>query len=157
MPEILKTIIVTLKKDDKYFSFLLRANKDKTGYTAKIGALPESGKYELTIMIFDYKNQILKTINGQIYWTAAIAKPAAEVWEKTKNSPYLYIWLLAILVIIAIIFIIKWIKTKNKERSSKSVLQAPSASEEGTTALPAPPKLLDAEGKERKDFPNFRL
>ena len=85
LPEVLKTIIVTLENNtcrysastvsealdacktayanSEYFSFLLRVNSDKTAYQAKIMP-PKTGNYSLTIGILDIKNQILKKISG---------------------------------------------------------------------------------------------
>lgn len=65
VPEVLKTIMLTLQKGDQYFSFLLRIDKDKTKYIATI-APPEPGIYPLSIYILDYKNQALKKINSML-------------------------------------------------------------------------------------------
>lgn len=76
VPEILKSILITLKHPQdpqKTFSFLLRVNSDKTAYTATIGALGESGKYNLDISIVDYKNRGLKKIVGSIFATVILA------------------------------------------------------------------------------------
>ncbi len=69
VPEVLKSIVVTLTSPDdetKTFSFLLRVNKEKTAYTATIGALQVSGIYGVKISIVDYKNQGLKKILGSL-------------------------------------------------------------------------------------------
>ncbi len=69
VPEILKTIAITLTDPDdasKFFTFLLRVNKDKTAYEATIGALGKSGNYKINVTILDYKNQGLKRITGDL-------------------------------------------------------------------------------------------
>jgi len=65
VPEVLKTIMLTLQKGDKYFSFLLRINEDKTKYLATI-APPASGIYPLSIYVLDYKEQALKKIDSML-------------------------------------------------------------------------------------------
>ena len=82
VPEVLKTIAITLTDptdSEKTFSFLLRVNKDKTLYTATIGALGNSGIYKVNISIVDYKNRGLKTIAGQLVASAEAA------FEKNQN------------------------------------------------------------------------
>lgn len=67
--EILKTIAITLvdpSDSEKVFPFLLRVNKDKTAYEATIAPLGKSGKYEMKIVVLDYKNQGLKRIEGSL-------------------------------------------------------------------------------------------
>jgi chitodextrinase len=69
IPEILKTIAFTLidpEDSTKIFPFLLRVNKDKTAYEATIAPLGKSGKYEMKIIILDYKNQGLKRLEGSL-------------------------------------------------------------------------------------------
>jgi hypothetical protein len=63
VPEVLKTIMITLKNDNKYFSFLLRANKEKTRYMATL-LPPAPGVYPMSLYVLDYKNQALKKIDG---------------------------------------------------------------------------------------------
>jgi len=82
VPEVLKTIAITLTDPtdpEKTFSFLLRVNRDKTLYTATIGALGNSGTYKVTISIVDYKNRGLKTIAGQL------VASAEKAFEKNQN------------------------------------------------------------------------
>ncbi len=67
VPEILKSMVVTLSYPDdptRTFSFLLRVNKEKTLYTATIGALGQSGTYGVNIAIVDYQNRGMKKIVG---------------------------------------------------------------------------------------------
>ncbi len=69
MPEILKTIVVTLFDPDdknKTFSFLLRVNADKTAYEAEIAAFERSGTYEFTLDILDHKHRGLVSIAGTL-------------------------------------------------------------------------------------------
>lgn len=74
LPEVLKTIGVTLKhKDDenKIFSFLLRVNKDKTAYEAVIAPIDDAGKYDAHISILDFENQLAKKVDGAVMVSSA--------------------------------------------------------------------------------------
>ncbi len=69
MPEILKTIAVTLhdpKDKTKTFSFLLRVNADKTAYEANIAPLGRAGEYEFNFQVLDYKHRGLVSVLGTI-------------------------------------------------------------------------------------------
>jgi len=87
VPEVFKTMLVTLEKDEKLFSFLLRVNPEKTAYLATL-VPPEAGIYPLTITILDYKNQTLKKINGQLITEKLeVTAPITSVswYQKIKN------------------------------------------------------------------------
>jgi len=69
MPEILKTILVTINKPSDHrqsFSFLMRVNEGKTMYTATVGPLIAGGIYPVEITIVDFKNQGIKRLNGAL-------------------------------------------------------------------------------------------
>jgi len=112
VPEVLKTIMVTLEKGQKFFSFLLRINKEKTAYLAALAPPEEPGVYPMTITVLDYKNQTLKKITSQLIVSGGEA-PAASApipWHKNRNL-YIYIILLvALLVLGAIVYIYKKFK-----------------------------------------------
>ena len=82
VPEVLKTMLVTLEKDEKLFSFLLRVNPEKTAYLATLMPPEESGIYPLTLTTLDYKNQTLKKISGQLLIEKPEARPRAVPWYK---------------------------------------------------------------------------
>ena len=93
VPEVLKTIMVTLEKDNKYFSFLLRINREKTKYLATL-VLPQPGIYPLTIYILDFKNQTLKTITEELIVEKTIIEALPEVpWYKNFKT-WIYILIL---------------------------------------------------------------
>lgn len=100
VPEVLKTIMVTLGKDDKYFSFLLRINKEKTSYEAAILA-PEPGNYAMSIIILDYKNQALKKITSFLRVVEEGIIPAEK--EKPSifkiNIPTLILFIVLLVII----------------------------------------------------------
>lgn len=114
VPEVLKTIMVTLEKDGKFFSFLLRINKEKTAYLAALMLPEEPGIYPLTITILDYKNQAIKKITGQLI-VSGIKLPTVPIpWHKKYQ---LYIYILAVMVIAAgIIYLYKKVKTQNSKQ-----------------------------------------
>lgn len=66
VPEVLKTIMVTLEKEGKFFSFLLRVNPEKTAYLSTLIPPKEAGIYSLILTTLDYKNQTVKKIFGQL-------------------------------------------------------------------------------------------
>lgn len=111
VPEVLKTIMVTLiREDEKYFSFLLRINEDKTMYTATI-MTPEAGRYGLSIIILDYKNQAIRKIESFI----EIIKKRVEIIEKEFSSFFqvlfrydLFAFLLMFVLLIFFILIRKY-------------------------------------------------
>jgi len=111
VPEVLKTIMVTLKKENKYFSFLLRINREKTKYLATL-LPPESGIYPFTIYVLDFKNQTLKAITGQLEIEKIEELPEEIPWYKDLRFG-LYI-LLLILILAAIIYFTREKRHKNR-------------------------------------------
>ncbi|MBX4189076.1 hypothetical protein KW785_00590 [Candidatus Parcubacteria bacterium] len=85
LPEVLKTVAVTLvgweNGSPKSFTFLLRANRDKTRYEATIGALVV-GTYGLKITVIDFKNQGLKKIAGTLVAGENLEAAAQEISGK---------------------------------------------------------------------------
>jgi len=115
-PEVLKTIMITIEKENKFFSFLLRINKTKTFYTASLLAPEESGIYPFTIIILDYKNQALKKIKGIL----KIEKPKQLIGISQKNFfRRLWVYLAIIIIFSAIIIYINKKNKKLKQRSKK--------------------------------------
>ncbi len=129
LPEVLKTIIITLEKPSeensavklrkyayakgKYFSFLLRINSDKTAYQAIIQP-PEIGHYPLTIGILDVKNQVSKKIYGilKVEERKQISIPSFLLHFPFTSFVFL---ILILIVIISLIWIIvAWIMKKIK-------------------------------------------
>lgn len=123
-PEVLKTIVITLfepSEEKKQFSFLLKVNKDKTGYEAIIAPLKAPGLYEASIAVLDYKNQALKKFKT-LFWVegiqAVIVKDKDGDIEKGdavyKSAP-LFWWFLFLALLILIIWMIFRKKKKENE------------------------------------------
>jgi len=113
VPEVLKTITVTLEKGEKFFSFLLRINKEKTAYLATLMPPDEPGVYPLTITVLDYKNQTLKKFISQLTVSGNVIPGAPIPWYKNWKI-YIYILiLLGILILIGVIYFYKKFKTQN--------------------------------------------
>lgn len=105
IPQVLKTIMVTLQKESKTFSFLLRANKEKTLYTASL-LPPAPGNYPFYITILDYKNQALKKIEGQLSVVkAAVRGQARPLREEKIVPPAIYVPLTVIAALLAYIVV----------------------------------------------------
>jgi len=88
LPEILKTIAVTLTTQDeakKNFTFILRPNRDKTRYEATIGPLGDLASYKIRVDVVDYKNQGLKTLYGEIRVESANAPKVLPFDIKTVS------------------------------------------------------------------------
>lgn len=115
VPEVLKTIMVTLKQEDKLFSFLLRANKDKTAYEATL-VPPDSGIYPLTITILDYKNQAFKKLEGELIVKAVEAvKTQIVQYTIIKKLPPIFYILLGIMVLFIAGMMYRSVKKKKRE------------------------------------------
>ena len=115
VPEVLKTIMITLKKGEKSFSFLLRVSQDKTFYEAKIMP-PEVGLYPLTFTILDYKNQTLKKISGKLEVVEVGLQQTSIPWyEQIITLPYI-IYILLIILFLIILIVILFIRRKTKAR-----------------------------------------
>gem|GEM_PF-3385055 len=101
VPEVLKTILVTLEKEGKLFSFLLKVNPEKTAYLATLMPPEEPGTYLLTLTALDYKNQTIKKISGKlIVEKPEIITPKVSLswyqkiilWYGKINSAFLSQW-----------------------------------------------------------------
>lgn len=119
VPEVLKTIMVTLEQparnsfgiadasgDGKFFSFLLRINKEKTKYLATLMPPEDSGDYPLTITILDYKNQALKRIFGQLIVEKTEGELLPIPWYK-KYQLYIYVLLVGMVMVGIILYLVK--------------------------------------------------
>jgi hypothetical protein len=98
IPEVLKSIIVTLKDPEdpkKVFSFILKVNKEKTLYTATIAPLGRSGTYATRIAIVDYKNRGLKAIDGSMSVQLALTQSAGS---DSSNRAF---WIILVLLLLA--------------------------------------------------------
>jgi hypothetical protein len=84
-PRVLKTILVTLRHPDgsgKSFTFLLRANKERTAYEARIDTLGELGEYQATISFLNLSSQMVLKNNFTLTVTEGM-----EALTITKDSP----------------------------------------------------------------------
>lgn len=122
VPEVLKTIMVTLEKDGKSFSFLLRINSQKTKYDAVILMPQEPGIYNFVFDILDYKNQVLKKISGYL---EVEGKPETlsyslipVPWYKNFRIRFLLVFL--IIFIFVIIYLMWRIKKRQNTEVGKS-------------------------------------
>ena len=118
LPEVLKTILVTLRdKDDKIFPFLLRVNDEKTRYLATL-APPDPGKYPINFTVVDFKNQGLKKVTGNLE-ISQLEQPEPTPVPKTAT----YIWkvllslLLLLLFAILILVTAKYVQRKFAEKA----------------------------------------
>lgn len=122
VPEVLKTMMVTLKQGDKVFSFLLRANQEKTVYEATL-VPPDPGVYPFTITILDYKNQAFKKITGELdIAKTSLAQTSAIQYVIVKKAPpiiYILSVLLALLAAEETYRVINKFQKKSKTKVQK--------------------------------------
>ncbi|HEY4478691.1 MAG TPA: hypothetical protein VI775_02515, partial [Candidatus Paceibacterota bacterium] len=123
VPEILKTIAITLRDPEdtsKVFTFLLRANKEKTVYEATISSLERSGNYQLNAVIVDYKNQSLKRLAGDL--RALSIGSITSLYNIYKDPRILFaVILLFILAFIAIILFVNHNRNKRDRNRNNNI------------------------------------
>jgi len=119
VPEVLKTIMITMEElaaeqgqENKYFSFLLKINKDKTAYEATIIPPEDIANYPLAITVMDYKNQEMKRIEAGLVILQTAAISLLIPWQKKAVG-----WLAFALMVLALIEIIYRIHRRNKFRN----------------------------------------
>jgi hypothetical protein len=111
---VLKTIavtIVTQGDDPMSFTFILRANKDKTRYEAVVAPLGDTTTYNLKITVVDFKNQGLKKIGGKMLVLSHEGFVGASI-----NS--FWPWLL-LLILLALAIL--WYEKRRKKNQLKYV------------------------------------
>jgi len=121
VPEVLKTVTVTLEKGEKFFSFLLRINKEKTTYLATLMPPEDPGVYPITIAVLDYKNQTLKRILGQLIVFESAFPLASVPWYKNWQN-WIYIIIIILLILAGMIYLIRKIKNKISKLKNKNII-----------------------------------
>jgi hypothetical protein len=113
VPTVLKTIAITLATEEenpKFFTFILRINKDKTRYEAVVAPLGDTSSYDLKITVVDFKNQGLKKIEGTMLVAGQIA------WDPiVVEDQKLFIYVFIVLILLALLIFL--LKKRNKEES----------------------------------------
>lgn len=111
VPEHLKTILVTLvnsAEPSQQFSFLLRINRDKTGYTATLAPLGVNGMFPLRVSVFDYNTEQVGYISGSIDSSIVYTPPPSPGFIGTLTQMTIdtltsyYLWFMLFLLLIAI-------------------------------------------------------
>ena len=65
LPRVLKTILVSLKdQQNRFFSFLLKVNADKSKYQAVFLTPKEQESYKFKVSLLDYKNKLRQWLPG---------------------------------------------------------------------------------------------
>ena len=97
--------MITLEKsaagqgqENKYFSFLLRINKDKTAYETTLVPPEEIADYPLSVIVMDYKNQKMKEIGAKlvILQTASIFNMLP--WQEKVKRELLFALIVAVAI-----------------------------------------------------------
>jgi len=110
---------------DRTFSFLLRVNKEKTLYTATIGALGDSGTYKVNISVVDYRNRGLKNIAGELVASAQALLTGDQKFFSVLMivlSEKIWYILLLIIFILVVLKTIKELMEQKKKRKNIGLL-----------------------------------
>jgi hypothetical protein len=118
VPEVLKTIMVTLKKGEESFSFLLKVDREHNKYEAVFLAPEEAGIYNLTITVFNYSNKVFKRMSGFLEVIKIEEIPSEIVPEIPWYREYL-LWILTLLLLLVIIFMGYLIAKKRKREKEE--------------------------------------
>jgi hypothetical protein len=105
-PRVLKTILVTLRHPDgsgKKFTFLLRANRERTAYEARIDTLREAGSYGAVISFLNLSSQVVLKNDFTLNVVEGIGIPP----EPRKHSRFSMLvgTLTLVLIIIVVVFL----------------------------------------------------
>ena len=114
--EVLKTIMVVIKKEEKTFSFILKIDGEKKNYFAVI-LPPEPRIYSFDIFVIDYKNQSLKKIPGEMTVRKAGIFNPEEIWEKAGRSKLQYPLLWLIIMLFFLTYIIRRRRKKKQQET----------------------------------------
>lgn len=115
LPEHLKTIRVTLVHPDdpsRVFSFLLRVNRDKTAYEARIGALNDEGVYPAQFTIFDFEAKTMVAFDGTL--TAVAPVMVMPSFTSIDFWAYLFLLILLLLLLLLLWYVRKIIVERKK-------------------------------------------
>lgn len=66
LPEVLKTIVFTLRSGSKSFSFLLRVDEAKAAYEATVAVPEAAGQYPFTVAILGFRNNQKQILQGTL-------------------------------------------------------------------------------------------
>ncbi len=105
VPQHLKSIVVTIQQEEsgKVYSFLLRANTDKTAYEATLSSLAESGYYNFTLVVYDHATQISLARTGRFLVVAD--ERVLENNFLATTVPWRLVWYALLLLVVPIFFI----------------------------------------------------
>ncbi len=89
LPEHLKTILVTLTPSTdqkKELQFILRINKERTAYTARLAPLGVAGDFMVRVSVFDFKTAQIGHTQGRITSTISIFTQSEDGMYKEEVS-----------------------------------------------------------------------
>ena len=112
VPEHLKAISVTLTHPEdvsRSFSFLLKINKDKTFYEAKVAPFANEGRYPLKLTVYDYQTKELFTVTGALdvqkrTQDTNIFGIPLTIHTESASPTGLILWLLLLILIVYFLY-----------------------------------------------------
>lgn len=91
-PERLKSIVMSFEhptEPDKAFSFLLKINKDKSYYEARIAPFAFSGDMKVTVSVFDYALQEVSQTDGMVSLEYSVVQVSSRLTELVYRARYI--------------------------------------------------------------------
>jgi hypothetical protein len=99
-----ETITITINKDGQEFSYLMKFRKESNAYEVSFTTPNEAGNYPVKINFLDYKNRIVKQINGILN--------IFKISKKLDWRPVIVMWL-EILVLLLLLY---WFISNNRKK-----------------------------------------
>jgi len=118
IPNQVKNIIVTVKKDGYQESFLLSLNKNNQVFSGTV-FLPKSGKNILEFQFLNQGNKVLKTLKKEVK-IKSLKEPKTKESSSIKYKKVLFWLLLLLLLIFVVDRTIKKIREVSKNKEGKS-------------------------------------
>ncbi|MFA6096178.1 MAG: hypothetical protein WC788_00955 [Candidatus Paceibacterota bacterium] len=113
IPKEIGSIMIILTRENEEYSYLMKKDEQGGGYSASI-KLSEEGSFDITIVLLDKENRIIKALNGSLSPTITTKPP------ESRFSPTNYIFPLIIFILIIILYkIIKRLPRDRKKQKNK--------------------------------------
>jgi hypothetical protein len=126
LPEHLKTILVRIvpeHDEQAALSFILRVNKDKTAYLARLAPLGVSGTFTVSVSVFDFETKEVGSLWGKFLVTLGVGVHSGESGREVPVVYPLEIWHGVILFLLLMLILMLVYRLLGKERTHKRVIQ----------------------------------
>lgn len=117
IPDSVDSVMIILTRENEEYSYLMKEDERRGIYSASV-KLASGGSFDITIVLLDHENRIMKAMNGSISPVSTIKKPE----ERFLGINYLFLFLILFLILISY----KIVKKLSKKRRDRKKLQNPS-------------------------------